>query len=498
MTDKQSNSLSLPRGFVKYADLLGEYEKAVKGAFFGSCENDSDGSFPDDCEKTKEKSKNENDLPAPTVLVALSGGADSVALFDLTDRLCEAEGGHFYACHVNHGIRGDEAIRDRDFCISLAKGSKNCREIFVFDVDVPAIAKETGESLESAARRVRYEFFERVMEENGISVLATAHNADDNLETMLFNLVRGSGAKGMRGIPPVRKLSSGGVVVRPILKMAKSEILAYCESRGLEFVTDSTNFDTEYSRNLIRNEIVPLLERINPALRAHASALSDDMRELYSLAEKEAAGALDSRGLTVTSVLSLSPSALAESLSIAIGKSGFSSNLERVHVASIRELAEKGDDGSSVSLPNGVRVKISKGRLVFEADTREKTQKINYEIPLKKGKNLLPDGSVLLISDSDREGNIYKFATKLNADFDTINITAKNRREGDKIRQKGVNKSVKKLMCNQKLDSSLRNRIPLVFSDDELVCIPGVAVCDRAFIKNGKGILVAWLPKEEV
>ena len=455
---KSSAGLSFPEGFRKYSELLGS--------------------------------------PAPKVLVALSGGADSVALFDLTARLCEAEGGYFYACHVNHGIRGDEAIRDRDFCIALAEGCEYCRDIFVLDADLPAIAEESGESLESAARRVRYEFFERVMEENEISVLATAHNADDNLETLIFNLVRGSGARGMRGIPPVRALSSGGLVVRPILKMTKSEILAYCEQRGLLFVTDSTNSENEYSRNLIRNEVVPLLERINGSLRHHASELSDDMRELYSLVENEAESALDEKdGLSIPALLALSPTALPEALARGLEKDGLKSELSRVHVRAIAELIGKGEENSSVSLPNGLRARVSDLRLVFEADLRKAPPRADYEIALKPGENLLPDGSVLLVAKTDSDENIYKFATKVSIDFDTINTVAKNRRSGDRIRVKGVRKSIKKLMCDQKLSADLRDRIPLVTVDGEIVCIPGVAVCDRAYIKKGKGTLLAWFPE---
>lgn len=462
MKNNLTSSLSFPRGFKKYSELLG-------------------------------------DKKPPAVLVALSGGADSVTLFDLTARLCEAEGGEFYACHVNHGIRGDEAIRDRDFCISLAKDCKYCKDIFVLNADVPAIARESGESLESAARKVRYEFFERVMEENKIDILATAHNADDNLETLLFNLVRGSGAKGMRGIPPTRLLSSGRLVVRPILEMSKSEILAYCRERGLSFVTDSTNADVEYSRNLIRNKVVPLLERINPALRTHATELADDMRELYSLADAEAKKADDGKdGIALEVLDGLHPSAIHEALSGAISRSGLSCELERVHVKALAELSKKGEERSSISLPNGICGRISNGRLVFEPEAREKKMAESYEIELKKGENTLPDGSTVLILDFDGDENIYKFATKARIDFDTINTIARNRREGDRITVRGVRKSVKKLMCDEKLDVSLRDRIPLVCEGDTVLCIPGVAVCDEAFAKKGRSnATIVWMPSDE-
>ena len=458
MTDKKSNSLSFPKGFWRYSELIG-------------------------------------DKKTSPVLVALSGGADSVALFDLTARVCEEEGTYFFACHVNHGIRGDEAMRDRDFCIELAKKCEQCREIFVLDVDVPTLARESGESLELCARRVRYEFFESVMEREGIDLLATAHNADDNLETLIFNLVRGSGAKGMRGIPPTRELSAGRLVVRPILAMQKSEIIAYCEERGLGFVTDSTNFDTEYTRNLIRNEVVPLLERINPALREHATELAGDMRSLYSIVDADADSVFDGeRGISIAALKSLNAAARAEALSKALAREGFSSELCRVHVDALTSLIESGAEYSSVSLPNGIKGTIKSGRLIFEPDRREKEEARDYEILLHKGENPLPDGSILIIKDADGSENIYKFSTKARFDFDKINTTAKNRREGDKIRIKGVHKSIKKLMCDQKLDRSLRDRIPVISVDGAPVCIPGVAVCDDLYTKNDGSCIFIWLP----
>ena len=217
-------------------------------------------------------------------LVALSGGADSRALFDISSKYCRENGSFFYAAHVNHGIRGDEAIRDRDFCIALARACPECRDIFVLDADVPKMAAESGRSLELEARLLRYSFFNNIMKEKNIELLATAHNADDNLETLIFNLTRGSGARGMRGSPQYR-LFEGGIIVRPILCMTKSEILDYCRENSLEFVTDSTNECTDYSRNLIRAKIVPLLEELNPEVRRAAMRLSDSMREVCGIVE---------------------------------------------------------------------------------------------------------------------------------------------------------------------------------------------------------------------
>ena len=434
----------------------------------------------------------------PTVLVALSGGADSVALFDLTERLCEKYGGEFYACHVNHGIRGEDAIRDRDFSVALANGAKHCKEMFVLDVSVPELARESGRSLELEAREVRYSFFKKIMKEKGISVLATAHHADDNLETMLFNLVRGSGARGMCGIPPVRELSDGGVVARPMLLMSKREILEYCEERGLRFMTDATNLDNDYSRNLIRNEIIPRLEQINPALREHASSLSGDIREMTSLLDREAAMIDDGEdGVSVTA-LNGAPKILAPKiLADAIKRAGFECQLERAHVSAILGLCDKARNNSSTSLPNKIRARIKDGRLVFEPDGRNgASPKTSFKIQVSEGTNILPDGSRLIFTRDPamiaKAQNIYKFATTLYLGSDKTVLTAKSRESGDKIRIKGVSKSIKKLMCDTGFDIDHRDRVPLICEGDEVICIVGGAVSDGAFVKRGANAAFIW------
>ena len=142
---------------------------------------------------------------------------------------------------------------------------------------LPAIARETKESVETAARNLRYSFFDKIMRENNIPLLATAHNANDNLETMLFNLARGSSLSGMCGIPPTRPCGAG-LVIRPILEMTKDEIYEYCKENSIDFVTDSTNTDTDYTRNKIRSEIIPILTEINGGAIKNASRLSRALR----------------------------------------------------------------------------------------------------------------------------------------------------------------------------------------------------------------------------
>ena len=207
----------------------------------------------------------------PTVLLGLSGGADSVTLL----HLLLADGLSVAAAHLNHGIRGAEADRDeqfcRDLCVSLGV------PLYVERADIPAVCRETGEGTEEAARRIRYAFFTDLMQKEQIRVLCTAHNADDNAETVLLHLCRGTTPRGACGIPPVREIPEG-TVLRPILRMSRKEILTYCREKGLSYVTDSTNADVTYARNRIRAKVLPELEHINPEFLRAVTAFTEAER----------------------------------------------------------------------------------------------------------------------------------------------------------------------------------------------------------------------------
>ena len=209
------------------------------------------------------------------VLCALSGGGDSVALIIILNELREELNFSLAAAHFNHGIRGEEADRDQEFSRILSE-SLNI-PFFTATEDVPRIAKENGEGLEECARRRRYGFLFRVASEQGCNKTATAHHATDNTETVLFHLIRGSGINGLGGIAPKR--SDG--VIRPLLCITKAEVEEFLRVRSQKFVTDSTNADTDMTRNFIRLKMLPLIREINPSadkafLRISASAGEDE------------------------------------------------------------------------------------------------------------------------------------------------------------------------------------------------------------------------------
>ena len=206
------------------------------------------------------------------ICACLSGGADSVALLCSLHELAREFGFVLYACHFNHGIRGAEADRDEEFCKKLCAdiGVK----IFCGRDDVPAYAAMYHKSVEEAARECRYAFFTRVLSKPDVDFCATAHNMNDDAETLLMNLCRGSGSNGASSISP-----RNGSILRPMLKVSRSEVEAYLASAEREYITDSTNLCNDYTRNYIRHEVIPVIEKVYPNAVAALSAFADSARE---------------------------------------------------------------------------------------------------------------------------------------------------------------------------------------------------------------------------
>ncbi|MBQ8388337.1 MAG: tRNA lysidine(34) synthetase TilS [Clostridia bacterium] len=411
------------------------------------------------------------------VLLALSGGADSSALLSMLVDHCKKSGAPLYAAHVDHLIREDEHGRDRDFCRRLCE---SCGvPIFVLEADIPAIAAESGESTELAARRVRYEYFASLMREHSIPLLCTAHNADDNIETLIFNLTRGTGLRGLCGIPRVRRVEEG-MIVRPILDMTKDEILDYCRERGLEYVTDSTNGDDSYSRNRIRLHVIPELRRLNPDV-AHtvsrfSEAVSLDYRFISSCAEE----LISERGISVSELRSTDPAVARCAIALAF-EQACGSHLEAVHVEALAELCENGRGFSSVSLPCSMRGRIEGDYLRFSKDEREPQTCENYEITLKTGKNILGEHIILYVSEKN-EKNIYNFATRATIASDKIvgDLYARNRRAGDKILMRGMHRELRKLMNEKKIDPELRDSWPVICDGEGILYVPRIGLRDGA------------------
>ena len=423
---------------------------------------------------------------AQRILVGLSGGADSTSLLVGLSELSANYGFELFALHVNHMIRGEEADRDEEFAKKL------CQKIgvtfFCERIDVPSLAKKSGESLELCARNERYKAFERVCKNHCISHVATAHNACDNAETVLFNLLRGSGTRGLCGIPPKRKLCDGVTVIRPLIYAERSDIEKYLEERNQDFVTDSTNADSDYTRNYIRNEVMPRLRKVNTSLeesllrtaRLHRS----DEEYLALQAEKNFSDDISRLALLHESLLSRVVIKLFSSVS---GES-----LPEIHVREIcRKIYEYDGKKTSVSVADGFRANLFRGKLSFEKDKRGGREKCDFDIETAGGSVFFEENPYALYISFDQNEDIpqtlenreiiYKKYTTDYLYFDTIPhvLRVRNRKNGDKIYSGSMNKSVKRLMTDSCYTEKERYLVPFVCEGEEILLVPHLEVNDK-------------------
>jgi len=212
--------------------------------------------------------------PGDIVLAAVSGGADSVCLLHFLNFLSGRDRFKLYACHVGHGLR-KTASRDEKFTKDLCK--KYGVKCFTVKADVRKLAKEKSLSTEHAARKARYDAFEKTGKKIKADYVALAHHADDNAETVLLNLLR-SASGVLRGIPRRRALNKNIEIIRPFLEITKKDIMNYAKFNNLDFVEDETNKDNDYTRNWIRNELLPLLATKQPRIREHLTAITKGIK----------------------------------------------------------------------------------------------------------------------------------------------------------------------------------------------------------------------------
>lgn len=409
-----------------------------------------------------------------------------------------------YAIHVNHMIRGDEADRDENFCRELCKSLGV--EFFAVRRNVPLEAKNTGKTLEEAARDARYSAFEQIMASEGIHVIATAHNADDSAENILIRMIRGTSLDGICGIPRERELSCG-IVVRPILGITKREIVNYCNDNGIAFVTDSTNLSSDYTRNKIRSMIIPLMEEIDPAFltvsKRNAELFSRDAEYLRLEADKLFSEAYRDGVLELSGLYGKHPALLSRvvnTMCIRHGTRPGSEHIERIcsAVAARKETA--------ISLPGRGRAIVCGDVLRIVSDSREEMQIPSFRVPLSIGENHIEipecglsvtvilreiDGNVKLIFDREkyslRQSLIYNLSTHKVLKFDTINdvLFLRNRRPGDVIDLGAFKKTLKKLMNEKHIPKDIRDILPCIEQGGEIAYVPFAAVARRCTVDEG-------------
>lgn len=432
------------------------------------------------------------------IAVGVSGGADSMCLLLFLLSVKDRYGLRLVVIHVNHGIRGASADRDEEYVRSFCE--KNGIEFRPVHADIPRLAVQTGCTEEEAGRNFRYETFFRICHEEGLNKLAVAHNRDDNAETVLFNLFRGSNISGMRGIAPVRE-REGVTVIRPLLATSRAEIEKYLGKKGVAFCTDETNATDEYSRNRIRLSVLPYVkENINSSAAAHITSFAEqagEIEEFIGVLTDEAMTTLESVGrLSISGdEVRVDADAIAGMRRLIahsvirrlIGDlAGSLKDIEEKHVASAYALASKGT-GKKVSLPYGIEVRRAYGQIVFKrvaeacktAAGPDAEQPLCIDItgegeyPLGSGNAVL---SVRIKSRKDCPAGLKNDYTKW-FDYDRIqgNLCIRNRREGDwlmirsGVSGRSAKKLLKRLFMDEKVERAERERMFLLAEDSHIL-----------------------------
>ena len=423
-----------------------------------------------------------------SVLVALSGGSDSVAMLHILFVLSKELDFKLYCAHINHNLR-DEAKSDEEFVRAFSE--KLGIECFTKSADVLIYAKENSISTELAGRKIRYDYFDELLIKHSIDILATAHNKNDSAESILLHLIRGCALDGMCGIPVCRN----GYIIRPIIDLSKSEIEKYCKDNDLEFVVDKTNFETDYTRNKIRLNLIPMIEEdLNPNFIKTLTDNSQIFKETISFIENYTNLVYDKlcrREKLILSELINEEDIIIKNVIMKHFKNYTKreQNLSQLYINEIVRLIKANDTSKKINLPDGITAKIEYGTLFFE-DTKRESVAFEYEIvPDKECYIKECDIGILISEEKEIKKNTKdKIYFYVNEDK---KFKVRNRRVGEKFMPVGM-KGTKKLsdyFTDLKIPASERERIAILTYDDDIVWVVGKRA-DRRF-EHGKKLMSA-------
>ncbi|WP_246560371.1 tRNA lysidine(34) synthetase TilS [Geobacter grbiciae] len=419
--------------------------------------------------------------PGDTVVVAVSGGADSVALLDILISLSDLRL-NLVVAHLNHSLRGAESDGDERFVADLAasRGLPFAGE----KADVRALSIRERLSLEDAGRRARYEFFDQVATQYGARSVALAHHADDQAETLLLRLLRGAGVTGLSAMAPRRD----GRFVRPLLTLSRSEIEGYLHGRGLRFRIDSSNADTAFLRNRIRHELIPHLVRFNPEisrrLAVTADLLAADEEVLETVADealkrtvREHAGEgviLDVAGL-LREPRGVRYRIYRRAVALAMGTLR---GLSYKHVLQIDGLVRSPKPNLHIPVLGGAAVVRAYGLVTFKAAGVSGTEWEDEIIIEGPGCYPLPDGGEMVIDVVSLPADLGTLPSEracFDLDCAPFPWVVRGFRPGDRINPLGMTgtKKVKDIFIDEKVPRERRRLVPLVFSNSELVWVCG-------------------------
>lgn len=390
-----------------------------------------------------------------TVLAAVSGGADSMALVSVLYKYREKLGIRLVCAHVEHGLRGDESVRDMEFVRAWC----NAHGVQLYTLSIRAAEEAAAQKMgvEEYARMRRYAFFESI----ACDKIATAHTKSDNVETMLFRLARGTSPHGLCGIPPVR-----GKIIRPLLDVSGQEVRAYCAQEGIRFVTDSTNEDDAYSRNYVRHVLVPAFEKLNPAFLSAAASLQGDValseQALDGQAQALFQKALGQNGLEKAQLLGENAYVVKKVISRYAASFGLRLNREKLEAAYalLFKNARTAAGGGYMFVANKAYIHLTNfSERPFAAEFEQNV--ITYEEFVKNAA-------------------FYQKEFDFLCDYDKIKsaVSVRGRMPGDRLTLNGRNctKSLKKYMNELQIPVEKRASVPVVCDGSRVIGLAGYAV----------------------
>ena len=441
--------------------------------------------------------------PGDRVLVAVSGGPDSVALCHILNRLRRSYGVELVVAHVHHGLRGSEADQDALFVQDLAR---QLGLPFVMQrVDVHAWRKEHGGSLQMAAREVRYQCLQQIRVNEGASKLALGHNADDQAEEILLRIFRGAGQRGLTGMPPHNR----NRVIRPLLECHRHEITCYLEDQSLAFRQDKSNFKPWCQRNLLRLELLPRLQQeFNSNLSATLLRTSNIFREeeefwesLLSqwLAKHSVEFEDGALGLPIGPLMETHPAMQKRLLRRLVEKiKGDLRGFGFHHTESLLQLCRSAAPNSRIDLPGAVKAEKNYGWLTIGLQ-QQIPEDFSYQI---SGPGFYPFPSlnhrmVVEYASADLASEFSRHANEAVIDLDKISfpLVLRSSNVGDRFRPLGLGggKKLKKFFIDTKVPRSQRRRVPILCSGEQIIWVVGLRLDDRVKVTANTSRLLRLL-----
>lgn len=407
------------------------------------------------------------------VVIGFSGGPDSLSLLHILLSLKEEYNLSLYAVHINHMIRGEEALRDeefsRNFC--LCNGIK----FYVKREDVNSLAKKLRLSSEEAGRKVRYDFFNEVVDSISGGKIALAHNLNDNGETIIMRLLRGTSLSGMGGISPKRDN-----IIRPLINCTRDEIEYYCEEKGLKPVIDSTNLQEVYTRNKIRLNVIPYIKEnfnknILENLHNNSKIARDEEEFMLSLVNTSVEDLKIENGYSIKEFNNLHIAMKRRVIRSIIGKIlGSLNGIESKHIEATILLLSKGESGKRLDIKKGLVLSVNYGFFNISKKSKEsvKVQSVNILNGTVINSYYIK-GTIIPKDELERANNFIKYF-----DYSKIKgeVVVRHRLDGDYIYLKGLSgkKKLKDVFIDMKIPREKRGEIPVIAVGSEVLTVVGI------------------------